>query len=52
MLVEYRCKVEKGMSMNKILLVDDEPDIVYLIKRILEKGGYEVVEAFSGQRGP
>jgi CheY-like chemotaxis protein len=34
--------------MAKIMLVDDEPDIVFLIKRILEKGGHEVVEAYNG----
>ncbi len=37
--------------MNKILVVDDEPDIVYLIRLILEKEGYEVVEANSGTEG-
>jgi CheY-like chemotaxis protein len=35
--------------MAKILLVDDEPDIVYLVKRFLEKGGYDVVEAYGGE---
>jgi CheY-like chemotaxis protein len=35
--------------MTKILLVDDEPDIIYLVKKILEKGGYEVVEAYGGK---
>jgi CheY-like chemotaxis protein len=32
----------------KILLVDDEPDIVYLVRKYLENGGYEVVEAYGG----
>jgi CheY-like chemotaxis protein len=35
--------------MAKIMLVDDEPDIVFLIKKILEKGGHEVVEAYNGE---
>ena|SRR3990172_2703990 len=35
--------------MVKILLVDDEPDIVYLLKRILQKEGHEVVEAYGGK---
>jgi CheY-like chemotaxis protein len=33
----------------KILLVDDEPDIVYLVRRFLEIGGYTVVEAYGGR---
>ncbi|MFH0732929.1 MAG: response regulator [Candidatus Omnitrophota bacterium] len=32
----------------KILVVDDEPDIVELLKRFLEKKGYEVTGAHSG----
>ncbi|MBU2560130.1 response regulator [archaeon] len=35
--------------MTKILLVDDEPDIVMLCKNMLEKAGYEVVVARNGQ---
>jgi two-component system, OmpR family, response regulator ChvI len=27
---------------NRVLLVDDEPDIVYLVKRGLERSGFEV----------
>jgi two-component system alkaline phosphatase synthesis response regulator PhoP len=34
--------------MTKILVVDDEPDIVYLVKKILQNEGYEVIEATSG----
>jgi CheY-like chemotaxis protein len=34
---------------SKILLVDDEPDIIYLVRRFLERGGYTVVEAFGGR---
>lgn len=37
--------------MNKILIIDDEPDIVYLVRLILEKEGYEVIEANSGTEG-
>jgi two-component system sensor histidine kinase/response regulator len=29
--------------------VDDEPDILYLIKRIIEKQGYEVLTAENGR---
>ncbi len=35
--------------MTKIMLVDDEPDIRYLMKRKLEIEQYEVVEADSGE---
>lgn len=35
--------------MTKIMLVDDEPDIRYLLKRKLEREQYEVVEADSGE---
>lgn len=37
--------------MSKILVIDDEPDIVYLVRLILEKEGYVVVEANSGTQG-
>jgi len=37
--------------MAKILLIDDEPDIVYLVKKVLEKGGHQVEEAYTGTEG-
>ncbi len=37
--------------MVRILVVDDEPDIRWLTRRILEKVGYEVLEAGSGEEG-
>ena|SRR3989338_8191862 len=33
---------------RKILIVDDEPEIVFLIKRRLIKGGYDVIFAHDG----
>lgn len=36
---------------KKILVVDDEPDIVTLIKSRLEANGYEVVSAYNGKDG-
>lgn len=36
------------MSKSKILVVDDEVNIVELIKMNLESSGYEVIEAYSG----
>lgn len=35
--------------MSKIMLVDDEPEFTFIIRKILEKEGYTAVEAHSGQ---
>ena len=37
------------MKKYKIMAVDDEPDIVKLVKISLEMANFEVVEAFGGQ---
>ena len=34
---------------KKIMVVDDEPDTVDLIKLVLETEGFEVITAFSGK---
>jgi len=34
-----------------ILVVDDEPDIVTLVKSRLEANGYEVISAYNGKDG-
>jgi len=36
------------MAKHKIMVVDDEPDIVKLVKISLEMANYDVIEAFSG----
>jgi len=36
---------------KKILIVDDEPDIVVVMKFILEKNGFEVITAYNGHEG-
>lgn len=36
---------------KKILLIDDDSDFRLATRKILESGGYEVVEAKSGQEG-
>jgi CheY-like chemotaxis protein len=41
----------KGEGMAKVLIVDDDPDIVEAGKLILEKEGYEVVTAASREEG-
>lgn len=34
---------------NKIMVVDDEPDVVDLVKLVLESDGFEVSTAYSGK---
>ncbi|HLN20424.1 MAG TPA: response regulator [Bacteroidales bacterium] len=37
--------------MSKILVFDDEPAILLMIKKLLEKAGYEVEVALNGKEG-
>lgn len=37
--------------MAKILIVDDDPDIVLAVRMVLESVDHEVIEASSGQKG-
>ncbi len=37
--------------MSRILVVDDEKDVVELLKFLLEKDGYQVTTAFNGKEG-
>lgn len=37
--------------MAKILVVDDEPDMVEMIKTALESANHQVVAAYNGQEG-
>ena len=37
--------------MAKILVVDDEKDVVELLKFLLEKDGFQVTTAFNGKEG-
>jgi CheY-like chemotaxis protein len=37
--------------MAKIMVVDDEVDIVYLVSKMLKKDGHEVIEAYNGEEG-
>ncbi len=37
--------------MEKILLVDDDDDVRSIIRKMLEKGGYQVIEASNGRQG-
>lgn len=39
------------MTKKKILVVDDEPDIVLMVSNRLKASGYDVVSAADGQAG-
>ncbi len=39
------------MAKNKILVVEDEKDMVYAVSLELEANGYEVIAAYDGQEG-
>ena len=39
----------KDASHKKVLIVDDEPDTLELVKLVLESGGFETVLAASGK---
>lgn len=42
---------QKGIWMKKILIVDDEPDIIEILKFVLETNGYECITANDGEEG-
>ena len=39
------------MNKKKILIVDDEPEFVNLVRLRLEANGYEVIDASNGEEG-
>ncbi len=39
------------MQTAKILVVDDDPDFVEIMRTILESAGYDVITASNGQQG-
>jgi two-component system response regulator VicR len=41
--------MDKDGSHKKVLIVDDEPDTLELVKLVLESGGFETVLAGSGK---
>jgi len=34
---------------KRIMIVDDDPDIIYILKTLLRREGYYVIEAYSGE---
>ena len=43
--------IKRRTKTEKILVVDDEPDMVMLLKQFLEHRGYEVISAADGAEG-
>ena len=41
----------KKADMPRIIIIDDEPDILYTIKEICLHGGWEAVTATNGRQG-
>jgi len=42
---------EKMTGKKKILIVDDEPDFISMLKMRLEAGGYDIISASDGREG-
>jgi len=40
-----------GERKGKVLVVDDEPDVVDMLRMMLENASYEVVSAYDGKEG-
>jgi len=41
---------EAGVTMPKILIVDDSPSQLYQLRQIVERGGHQIVTADSGEQ--
>ena len=39
----------QGSALYRILVVDDEPDLRYILRRIFERAGHEVIDASEGE---
>lgn len=44
-------KANQGTASNKLLLIDDDPNLILLVQDYLEFRGYEVITASNGQEG-
>jgi DNA-binding response OmpR family regulator len=40
---------EQGYTQNKLMIVDDDPDIVFSLKELFEREGFEVTSAENGR---
>jgi DNA-binding NtrC family response regulator len=41
----------KNQTNQRILIIDDEPEICWIMKKVLSEKGYEVFTAFNGEQG-
>ena len=48
--VPERTREQEGAAMQRILIVDDEPNIVLALELLMKKEGYEVYTAGDGER--
>jgi DNA-binding response OmpR family regulator len=48
---EWTRGVEESMDKKRILAVDDEPDLLEMLKMRLEANNYDVLTAYDGQEG-
>jgi DNA-binding response OmpR family regulator len=48
---EAAVNVERCVMKKRILIIDDEPEFVNLVKMRLEANGFEVITAYNGQEG-
>jgi len=44
-------RYEAGMTSGRVLVVDDEDDVRGLVRELLERAGYDVMEAVDGKAG-
>lgn len=43
--------MKAGMAKSKILIIDDEPQIRAMLRQMLEREGFEVIDASDGRQG-
>jgi|Deesub1362A_J573_1020465.scaffolds.fasta_scaffold00389_15 CheY-like chemotaxis protein len=41
--------MKKPTSPTKVMVVDDDPDVVLLLNKVLSRRGYEVISSLSGE---
>ena len=42
-------EIKKPASAARVMVVDDDPDVVLLLNKVLSRRGYEVVSSLSGE---
>jgi two-component system cell cycle response regulator DivK len=51
LISSFACDQEKGIGMKKVLVIEDNKDNLRLITYALNRSGYEVVSAETGEEG-